>query len=261
MLKLIIWLSNEIRTQTVSVEGRMSEHNNDIQGVFISYKSENRECVDKIYEDLRIRGVKNLWMDKKKLKGGDKWLDEIENAIDASSHMVACYTKLVDNSEPIRQEYSRMRELGRPIIPVIIDETGKGNLPEILKDVEAFSIADEGYDRVIERLVTECKLPKIDHQLPKAFCHIPADKFIIGNPLDSIQSQIEDDFWIAQTPVTNNEYLCFVRADESGINENKYWLRDTKELWSVTGRAGRIRSEEFIKKATKYTTNPVTDIQ
>lgn len=244
----------------INLEVLMFPTDKNPDGVFISYRSLDREIVLHIFEDLRIRGVKNLWMDKMKLKGGDNWSNAIEEAIDNSSHMIACYSKNVEGSIPIQQEYNRMKMHGRRIIPLIIDDTDQGSLPEILNEHEAFSTKLHGYERVIERLVLECELPKIDCELPAAFSHVPAGKFISGNLLDNIQSEVTQDFWIAQTLVTNNEYLCFVRANESGIHENKYWLHDTREIWAVTGRAGLLQSPRFIKEASNSPKYPVIGV-
>lgn len=50
--------------------------------VFVSYASENAEAARRIAEALLNLGFSDVWLDKKKLIGGDDWADRIEDAVE-----------------------------------------------------------------------------------------------------------------------------------------------------------------------------------
>ncbi|AEF99998.1 toll/interleukin-1 receptor domain-containing protein [Methylomonas methanica] len=50
--------------------------------VFVSYASENAEAARRIADALVNLGFSDVWLDKKKLIGGDDWADRIEDAVE-----------------------------------------------------------------------------------------------------------------------------------------------------------------------------------
>lgn len=50
--------------------------------VFVSYASENAEAARRIADALLNLGFSDVWLDKKKLIGGDDWADRIEDAVE-----------------------------------------------------------------------------------------------------------------------------------------------------------------------------------
>ena len=63
-----------------------------MNGVFISYVSENIEIVDRLYQDLRSRGIQ-VWLDRNDIGPGLRWKREIRRAIQQGAFFIACFSK------------------------------------------------------------------------------------------------------------------------------------------------------------------------
>jgi hypothetical protein len=56
--------------------------------IFISYSRTDSEFVDRLEADLKARGFQ-VWIDRRKLEGGQDWIDELESAIKRCQIMLA----------------------------------------------------------------------------------------------------------------------------------------------------------------------------
>ena len=74
------------------------------QHVFVSYVSEDTKIVRQLCSELEGRGV-DVWLDKDRLRPGDRWRDRIREAIRGGGFFVACFSQ---NSA--RRERTYMRE-------------------------------------------------------------------------------------------------------------------------------------------------------
>ncbi len=61
--------------------------------VFLGYVEEDRNLVDRLYDDLEARGV-SPWLDRRKLLPGQNWPRAIEEAIETSDFFIACFSRL-----------------------------------------------------------------------------------------------------------------------------------------------------------------------
>lgn len=64
--------------------------------VFVSYANENAESASQIANTLLDLGFSDVWLDKKKLIGGDDWSDRIEEAIEKSDFFLPVLSKEAD---------------------------------------------------------------------------------------------------------------------------------------------------------------------
>lgn len=64
--------------------------------VFVSYASENVESARRIADTLLSLGFRDVWLDKKKLIGGDDWSDRIEEAIEKSDFFMPILSREAD---------------------------------------------------------------------------------------------------------------------------------------------------------------------
>lgn len=135
-----------------------------MNNVFISYVRENSGEVDKIYEELKSRGV-NVWLDKHDIYPGQRWKDVIRKAIGNGSYFVACFSsayfqkdKTYMNEELVLAiEELRLRPSDRTwFIPLRLDECkipdraiGAG---ETLSDIQ-FVDMYENWNKGIEKLI------------------------------------------------------------------------------------------------------------
>lgn len=86
-----------------TIERKLTDRKDDIErqrfnkpqkdcDVFISYYREDSLLANKLYDMLTAKGL-NVWYDRKKLKYGDQWMHEIEEAIDTVRLFVPIVTK------------------------------------------------------------------------------------------------------------------------------------------------------------------------
>ena len=62
------------------------------QHAFISYVRDNCDVVEKLSNDLRAAGVE-VWLDRERLRPGQRWKDAIRNAIRSGSLFIACFSR------------------------------------------------------------------------------------------------------------------------------------------------------------------------
>src|SRR5688572_29430341 len=60
--------------------------------VFISYVRDNIDVVEKLAGDLRTAGVE-VWLDRERIKPGQRWKDAIRNAIRSGALFIACFSR------------------------------------------------------------------------------------------------------------------------------------------------------------------------
>ena len=65
--------------------------------VFVSYASENAESARRIADTLLSLGFSDVWLDKKKLIGGDDWSDRIEEAIEKTDFFLPVLSREADD--------------------------------------------------------------------------------------------------------------------------------------------------------------------
>lgn len=97
--------------------------------VFLSYRREDKERVERLYQELVSRGI-DVWRDTDRLVPGERWRDRIRNAIEKGAFFVACFSRAYGREEPAyaREELTiaieQMRQRPRDrvwFIPVALD--------------------------------------------------------------------------------------------------------------------------------------------
>ncbi len=193
--------------------------------VFLSYKREDEPQVRKIYDDLKLRGVTSVWMDRHALEPGDKWKKVITEAIEKCSHLVVFVSPLALKSTEVQYEYELAHQRDKVIIPVILYTSRFEDLPSILQESNGLDMTRDGFDKTIIQLAK--KLPRWPYLLP-TMQPIAGGPFIMGGPNEQQKLNLPS-FWIAKTAITVTEYIRFI---EAGGYENKdYWIGDKLEKW------------------------------
>jgi tetratricopeptide (TPR) repeat protein len=85
--------------------------------VFISYSRKDSVFVDRLEADLRARSFLT-WVDRRKLEGGQNWLDMLERAIDLCNVLLVVLSPDAVMSDNVKMEYRYAKDQGRLIIPV-----------------------------------------------------------------------------------------------------------------------------------------------
>ncbi|GKS68513.1 hypothetical protein W03_05170 [Nitrosomonas sp. PY1] len=94
--------------------------------VFISYASENADSARRIAETLLNLGFSDVWLDKKKLIGGDDWSDRIFEAIEKTDFFIPILSKEADRRREgvFWDEWKTALEQARSIKDVFILPVG-----------------------------------------------------------------------------------------------------------------------------------------
>lgn len=97
--------------------------------IFISYDRDDKWFVDKLCAQLR-RVQQPFWADTRELRGGQKWMDRIEEALRAASVVLVVISPSSLASEYVSYEWAFARGARKSVIPLIIADV---ELPSTLK--------------------------------------------------------------------------------------------------------------------------------
>jgi hypothetical protein len=87
--------------------------------IFVSYSRKDwTEFVEPLVDRLQQAGFE-VWVDQHLLRGGQNWLDEVNQALASSDCMVLCVSPDALDSKYVKMEYRYLIEEDRPLIPVI----------------------------------------------------------------------------------------------------------------------------------------------
>jgi hypothetical protein len=134
-----------------------STKNNEPLKIFISYATEDRERILKLYESLEKDGF-HPWMDVKELLAGQNWDLEINKAIKTSDVIMLCLTNVsVAKRGYIRREINKAIDLAQQqldddifVIPARLDEC---TVPESLSKWQYVDLfMENGYQGLLKSL-------------------------------------------------------------------------------------------------------------
>lgn len=122
--------------------------------LFISYSRTDSAFVDRLEADLKARSFQ-VWVDRRKLEGGDQWLNEIQKQIDRCHACLVVVSPGAIASEYVNMEYGRALRLRKRVIPVyhrlISDEEWPIDL-ERLQRVDFQGTYDQGLADLLNAL-------------------------------------------------------------------------------------------------------------
>ncbi len=136
--------------------------------IFISYSSLDSQQAGEFYSALR-RQAHEVWMDRAELKGGQEWLQVIQEQIRWADTMVVIWSANALASTWVQTELQFAHALGKKIIPVGIDDTS--SLEHII--VNALQMIDarqHDIQQVIEEIQTAIES---DHQPGSNYHQVP----------------------------------------------------------------------------------------
>lgn len=90
--------------------------------IFISYSRSDSDFVIKLEEDLAKAGI-FIWLDQKKISGGELWDRAIEEALGASGILILVVSPSSAISENVANEVQYAVDEGKKIVPIIIEQT------------------------------------------------------------------------------------------------------------------------------------------
>ena len=96
--------------------------------IFISYAHrDGGDLAEHLHTDLQARGF-DVWLDRLRLKGGDRWTKEIENALDRAEVVLALLSDGSFVSDTCRAEQGWALDAGKRVIPLKVHPKSKAQL-------------------------------------------------------------------------------------------------------------------------------------
>lgn len=96
LIQKLAQISETIQPPLQSSAITTSKPNGQGPTIFVSYSSENADYVRKIADKLPSLGFSDVWLDRKKLIGGDDWSDRIDEAIEKCDFFMPVISQQAD---------------------------------------------------------------------------------------------------------------------------------------------------------------------
>ena len=134
------------------------KHNTIMSQVFVSYSRKDEAAVRDLVSRLQADGV-DIWFDRDQLRPGQRWEDEIRNAINDARAVVVCLSsRWVDDKGYVQKEFrvileaAKMQPWGATwMVPVRLDENVQP--PEPLAELHYVDLNIEcGYEALLDVL-------------------------------------------------------------------------------------------------------------
>lgn len=126
--------------------------------LFVCHASKDEKIAKWFSQRLEENGIP-CWFAPNSLKGGNRWLDSIDDAIDASTSLLVLVSENSLNSDWVPTEVMRAFKAKKRIIPVEIDgcqfETRKGGLSLILSNfhkIDASASREESIGQIVKAI-------------------------------------------------------------------------------------------------------------
>lgn len=91
------------------------------QKVFVSYRRADSAAADAVLARLEAEGY-GVWLDRSDIEGGKRWRIAIEQALQDCDAVVFMISQAALQSDEVYKELVRALELGKPIVPLRLDE-------------------------------------------------------------------------------------------------------------------------------------------
>jgi hypothetical protein len=119
--------------------------------LFVSYAREDLERIRELVDILR-EGGHEPWFDHQ-LDVGLDWRDQLEERIVQCDAFVYPLTPHSIGSEWCQWEFARASELGKPIIPILLDKAAEPVIPEAIKRRQYADFTDGVTPKAVARLL------------------------------------------------------------------------------------------------------------
>jgi hypothetical protein len=197
--------------------------------IFLSHSSRDNACVEKLYNEL-LDARYWVWMDKKNLRGGEKWEPQIDENLRKSSIFVALFSSAAIDSEWVRHEGSIAFALKQLLIPVNIEPGRTYSMQELplwARPIQLMELFDgsDGYTDQLELLKQRLGHPiPIRQHLLQVLDHYKHDKVLLDEvSLDLIERHYDDLHLTGSQKRLADELIR-----ESRFKLDSYWVRYDK---------------------------------
>jgi formylglycine-generating enzyme required for sulfatase activity len=260
--------------------------------LFLCYSHRDLRATRQVQESLRSAGL-SAWLDEGLEPGAPDWQDAIAEAIAQATAMVVLLSPNAKASPWVRREISYAQAQGKRVFPLLLEGDQAGAVPLSLMDVQwvdgrdrlATAVAGQLLPALLRHLGRSASLPGPLRTPPLdiEWITVVAGPFLMGSDMSKDTQADADEtpqhsvhlpeYLIASHPVTNAQYLQFVKA--AGHQAPRHWTNGKipagKEnhpvvqvtwhdacawcVWAskLSGRSIRLPSEAEWEKASRGT--------
>ncbi len=199
---------------------------------FLSYARELRPQVEILADDLDALGIAP-WFDRA-VSGGQKWWDEVISSICRADYFLFAIAKESLESVACQRELAYAQSLGKPIVPVVVDDDFARNLlPTILAQTQHVDYTHND-KAALKTLARALRAHKIPASLPSP---LPTPPPAPISYLSSLRDRVEMD-----------AYLSF-EAQSTLLVELRRASRDPNDSTDVSELLIRLRKRKDLLAA------------
>lgn len=231
--------------------------------VFLSYSSRDKSVAERIFQELRNRGI-NVWLDTMEVKPGDSITDFIHNALSASDFLLVLLSSDSTKSRWVQYELSLAanKELVKrdiTLLPVLISEV---DIPSSLKAYKFFDLRQDFEQGIAELAEQIGSVPEMDFSRldPQTFERLIADLLAKLGFENIIQQRGPLDIGIdfqAEYSVTDP---FGVPTKQTWLVEAKFYKQSRADLKSLTQLMAYISSLPSESQGLLVTNGQLTSI-
>jgi TIR domain len=204
--------------------------------VFISYVRENIKVIHRLSEALKAYGVE-VWLDRDRIRAGQRWKDAIREAIQQGAFFIACFSKeyhqrsktYMNEELTLAIEELRQRPTDREwFIPVLL---AGGQVPnrsigagETLHDIQWVYLSEERWDIGVQQIIAVVK-PTLSRDKPD---ELKGEKLLTGSYGN--RTQLKETKYNRET--TGVELSRFQAADSIGAVDTRIFKDKVPSLIS-----------------------------
>lgn len=228
--------------------------------LFISYARQDQPKVRPLTHGLRLLGH-DVWLDEEDLRGGQEWWDTILGQIRDCDAMLVAVSPATLRSQACEREREYAAALGKPLLPVIVEQVLPDLFPPELAVIQAVDYTSSGQEAVFRFAGALSMLPPA----PPLPTPMPAPPSVPISYLSDLSHRIHaptlglDE----QSALVARLKTAFERADER--DAASYLLRElqqradlyqatAKELQQLQARLDTVRPDEG------QSASPATDV-
>lgn len=161
--------------------------------LFISYARTDSSFVDRLEADLRAHDF-HTWVDRRKLEGGQDWLDTLQDAIVQCDTLLVVLSPEAVISRYVKMEYRYAQHLGKQVIPLEYKPFPK--VPLDLNGIQWINFTEERYEQGLDNLLITLNpirpnAPLAQHQEKRQQTPVPQIDVLLTLPqFDTDQTQL-----------------------------------------------------------------------
>ncbi len=202
--------------------------------VFISHSWKDNDTAKNIARYLKQDGAE-VWIDHRRISGGDSLPDRIGNALKWCDTLVLVWSKSAESSKWVNKEWKAALSLDKKIVPCLLDDT---EIPILLCDILYidFKNFSKGYKELLRALDLEGdKPPALTYEPPKK---IPPKKNI---PIQKILKIAAIFLAMVMLGITANYAVQKIAASREA--KKAYWQKRQTEMNTRFQQAQQIDSD------------------